>query len=165
MAGYPPVPGTVARRQTRVRILPALAAIAVFVSAFLPWLSKAGQSSTAMKAPVAFLFNDTTTATAGFAVGHLLMIVGALTLLGALIPNGAWLARLGGAAGAAIGILFVVQTQRLVSSLGGGGAFSFLGAGVYVAIICGLLAIVTTRRGPRPMPQRAGMPPMPMQPS
>jgi hypothetical protein len=121
--------------------VPLVGAVAVAISAFLPWLSSGGVSTGSMDVPVGFLLDYKTADTGGLKVGWVLLALSALALVLALRPEVAppVARRAVGWALVVIPSVFVAQLQRLTGDLQAGSVFSLVGFGVYVALVGGLL--------------------------
>ena len=161
--------GSNARGRARHRLSivgPALALIgsaAVVVSGWLPWLGVGGGTTDAFDRPAYFLL-DSTAAVAGLRLGALVVVIGAVGIVGALVRSLRFLSILSGLGAIALGGLFYLQTNYLLDAvkgqvgqagnLGLGGLdpgavdlsaldlVDLVDYGVYVAIVGGLVAIL-----------------------
>jgi hypothetical protein len=112
---------------------------AVVVAAFLPWVSSV-VSPNALDVPLAVLWSRNPSAT-GFKLGFVLVALGGLGAGLAMVSGIKVVRRLLGVLVAAATVDYVVQMWRAISDLGGGAGdvFDLIGAGVYVALVGGLL--------------------------
>jgi len=148
------------------QILGGLAAIGLVVSAFLNWADVSGLGGAQLKGtdvPVEFLV-DKNTDSSDPSILVLLVIAAVLLAIGAFVVSSA---RGMGIAGAALGIvvvvLYCVQVQRgLDDELAGLdiGLFDFISTGVYVALVAGVVGLVSAL-----MPSAEAVSPAPSPPS
>ncbi len=153
------------QRQANRRSLigPGLALIgsaAVVVSGWLPWLGAGDMTASTFDQPAYFLVDSTARVT-GLRLGALVVFIGAIGIVGALVPGLRFLSVLSGLGAVALGGLFYLQANYLLDAVGGqvdslglGGLsgldlgalnldlVDFVDYGVYAAIGGGVLAIV-----------------------
>jgi hypothetical protein len=129
-------------------------ALAIALSALLPWLRLGGESANGFDVPVEFLLSYDSSLDTGIKLGLLLILLGVAGLAAVvLFPDPRWRRGVGIAA-VAIAVVYVVQVQR---ALGAGPAagrpslLSAVGFGVYVALVGGLALAFA------PMLPRAGV--------
>lgn len=110
---------------------------AVALGALLPWLRGLSEPVNSFELPVSFLFS--TQADDGLKLGFLLLAAGA-----ALAVHGqAQLRRIAAFAVIAVGALYVVQLQRLLSQADfGGSIISVVGPGVLVTVAGAVTSLV-----------------------
>jgi hypothetical protein len=118
-------------------ILGALGAIGVIVSMFLPWRDGGVYPS---DIPVEFLWNRSATSDPSLLV--LLIPVGAVLVIGALVPLGAGVRLFGALCMLVIAGVFAYQLHRVVHAFGGNFGDA-LDTGFYVAALGGILAFVS----------------------
>jgi len=127
-------------------VLGAIAAVVVFVTSFLDWLSfEAGLhevSEQGTDVPVQFLW-DTIPGSDDPSLLVVLLPAAALIVLGAIIGQVRLLAVVGGAVAVIVAVVFVIQTGRLLDDLGVDlGTFDALGIAPYVCFVAGAVGIV-----------------------
>jgi len=124
-------------------------AVAIALSAVLPWLRIGGRSADGFDVPVEFLLSYDSDLDTGVKLGLLLILLGAVGVAAVLLlPDPRW-RRGAGLAASAIAVVYVVQVQRLLSAgpaRGRPGLLSILGFGVYVALGGGLALAFAPRR-------------------
>jgi hypothetical protein len=124
-----------------------LAAIAIVVGSFLPWVDVAdprGFSEHASDVPLAFLY-DQSTANDEPTIIVLLVVIAVLMALSAVMRNMRGFAIGAGVAAIAVPALFAFQSQRLIDALPPRAQLDlvdYLGLGVWVTVAAGVLAIV-----------------------
>ena len=120
---------------------PLVGAAVAAVAAFLPWVSTGPISTGALDLPVSFLFDNETTDTGGFKIGWLVLLLAAAALASCLRPGVVppQAARALGWALVLIATVYVAELQRSVGTLQTASVFSFIGLGVYAALVAGLL--------------------------
>jgi hypothetical protein len=123
-------------------------ALLVALASLLPWLRGGGASSNSFDVPVQFLF-DYKTASDGIKLGWLLLIVAAAIIVVVVKGADPRITRGAGIVAIAVAALYVVQLQRLVSSADGASLTDFVGVGVLVAAVGGLLATFAPQIGAR----------------
>jgi hypothetical protein len=148
------------------QIVAIVGALAVGVSCFLDWIDVSvgsnSLSGAAGDVPVQFLFDKNTSADDP-SILVLLIPAAILLLLGALIPKGKVFGILGGLLAIVIPVLYAVQVQRSLdddlSNLDIG-LTDFIGIGVYLALLGGIVGLVgaifsRSRRNPAAPPPLA----------
>jgi hypothetical protein len=120
-------------------VLGALATIGLIVAMLMSWRAVDVHPS---GVPVAFLFDDTTTATDPSIL--LLLIPMAILLgIGTLLPQASAARLIGGLGTIAVVTLFGVQLQQALDKIPGSDLGDALETGFYVAAIAGLLGLVS----------------------
>jgi hypothetical protein len=120
-------------------VLGTIATIGLIVAMFMSWRGTDTQPS---DIPLAFLFDDTTTATDPSIL--LLLVPMALLLgVGTLLPQASAARVIGGLGTIAVVTLFGVQLQQALDNIPGANLGDVLDTGFYVAAIAGLLGLVS----------------------
>jgi hypothetical protein len=124
----------------------------VALSSILPWSRGGGQSSTAHKISMQFLFDYKTTSTGGIKIGLLLLAVAVLAVVAVWKDLDKRVQLGAGIAAIAIPALYLVQLQRLVSAAEGASLTDIVGFGVLPALAGGVLItfapkLATYKRG------------------
>lgn len=135
-------------------LLSLLAAFAIALSAFLPWLDDVlfGVSLAGSEATIQLLWDTSPTAVDEQpSVLFALLAAVVLILLGTFIPRLRVLSIVGGAVALAAAVLFFITVNRAISNDDAidSGAFEALGIGVWFAAIGGLVAILGSVLIPR----------------
>lgn len=141
-----PVRGTTGTLDVLPLVVGAIAAVVVFVTSFLEWLSfEEGLSEVSEKGtdvPVQFLW-DTIPGSTDPSLLVVLLPAAALILLGAIIGQVRLLAVVGGVVAIVVAVVFVIQTGRLLDDLGVDlGAFDAIGIAPYVCFVAGAVGVV-----------------------
>jgi hypothetical protein len=146
--------GTIDLGGIKLRPLPAIAAAALALASFLPWLSigggigqGAGVTTNSFDIALSFLWDYTAAGSPYLGFALLALAAAALFMATVAKPNPG-LVRLLGVITIAITTLFVVQMYRGVTEGGGtiGDVFDFLGFAVWVAIGAGVALLTAARR-------------------
>jgi hypothetical protein len=137
---------TPASGRTARLVVPTIISIVLAVSAFLPWTSSHGLSSSSFKAPVKFLYDYKNFDPRGLKIGHLVVLLAVLVFACSLVPALTKVSRAMSGLAIAIATVFVVQLQRVTHAAGtGDNVFNVLGIGVYVTVVAGVGGIVAPR--------------------
>jgi hypothetical protein len=139
-------------------LLTVLGAAGIIVGTLLDWLTIAGQSGgQGIDAPVRVFYTELTgVEPVGFltSAGFVLIIIGALALVGLALPTG-WLTRLMGALAIIAFVLFVISIYR-VSVEDTGGLVDLglgnVGIGMWLVLVGGVLAVAGGFFGARARP-------------
>jgi hypothetical protein len=120
-------------------VLGALATIGLVVAMFMSWREPDVHPS---DVPLAFLFDDTTTADDP-SILLLLIPMAVLLAVGTLLPRASAARLIGGIGTIAVVTLFGVQLQQVLDNLPGTDLGDVLETGFYIAAIAGLLGVVS----------------------
>jgi hypothetical protein len=120
-------------------VLGALSTIGLVVAMFMSW--RAGDVHPS-DVPIAFLFDDTTTANDP-SILLILIPMAVLLAVGTVMPRARAARAIGGLGTLAVVVLFAVQLQQAVDRIPGGDLGDALETGFYVAAIAGLLGLVS----------------------
>ena len=145
----PPLPGADAPvRVAGVRLTTQLIGGAFVVgAALLPWTSQSFTSSTAFGVPLRALVDADPDARGVVKLAFVLVPLGLLVLGAGLRVLPVAVGQASGGAAALVAVLFVLQLQRTMGKFYAATVFGVLGIGVYVALLGGVLAVVS--RGDR----------------
>lgn len=120
-------------------VLGAIATIGLIVAMFMSWRAPNIHPS---DVPLAFLFDDTTTANDP-SILLLLIPMAVLLAVGTLLPRASAARVIGGLGTLAVVTLFGVQLQQTLDKLPGTDLGDALETGFYVAAIAGLIGLVS----------------------
>jgi hypothetical protein len=119
----------------------------IVVGSVLPWFSQAGVvSESAFGLPIKVLFDPNIQGTAGFKIGYVSIVLGALTVAAGLGRLPAHVSKFAGGAAAVIATLFLGQLQRAIGQAQVATVFGVLGMGVYLTMVGGVLAAMSRGR-------------------
>lgn len=127
-----------------IRPLPLVAAVALLVSAFLPWVSQGG-STNSLDVPLSFLWDFTSSGDPQ--LGWIVIALGVLTLGVAVMKQEMRaVLMLFGVLSIALSAAFIVQMYRGIADFGGSGSdlFDWLGFAPWVALGAGVILLASS---------------------
>jgi hypothetical protein len=128
----------------KIRALPLIGAVAIAVSAALPWIPSGGLVPTqnGFDVPFQFLFDPegTVGGRGGVTIGVALVLLGVIGGLLTFVPITGAIRRAFGGIAIAMAGAYMAQWARLLGDSGGGASFTdVVGFGAYVALAGGVL--------------------------
>jgi hypothetical protein len=119
------------------QILALVGSAIIVISGFLDWVDGGGN---AYDGPAMILF-DSSPSDGGLKLGIVVLLLGAVCVLGVFLQPVRWLTLVGGALAIVVGLRFMQQINTLVEG-SGQSLTDVIGIGVYGVIVGGVVAVV-----------------------
>jgi hypothetical protein len=121
-------------------------ALLLLVSSFLTWL-RSSLSASSFDVPLAFLFDYQTSSDSGAKVGWLLLVLAVGVVIVVVTHQDRRIVRGVGIFTIAVGVLYMIQLQRLVGAVPGASFTDFVGLGVILAVLAGVIVTFADKLG------------------